>query len=88
MPSPDSKTPGVIVSPPSRIRDSIKVEVERALAQIPPGKQSMAQVDIHLKSGINVAYAYKTGKGWTVGAYVGKTWSGPVEGGASVTKIW
>lgn len=85
---PDPQKPGVIALPPSAISDSIRREVDKALAQIPPGKQGMAQVDIDLKHGVNVAYAMRTPTGWEAVIFVGKQWSGDIRAGAHVSKTW
>lgn len=79
---------GVVTLPPSAIRESIRSEVDKALAEIPAGKQGMAQVNISLKDGVNVAYATKLPSGWTAVVYVGRKWDSELIGGAHVSKTW
>jgi hypothetical protein len=66
------------------ISASVERAVERELAKIPPEGKHMAEVAIEFQRGINLAYAYSTGREWKIGVYVGKHWEGPVEGGAFV----
>lgn len=79
---------GVVSLPPSAISESIRKEVNRALAEIPEGKTGLMQVDISLEQGVNIAYAMKTPKGWEAVVYVGKHWDGDLVAGARVKKVW
>jgi hypothetical protein len=87
-----SEQPGVVVTPPHLIGDSIKRHVEATLGTIPPGKGHVAELSITLESGVNVAYAARIHDGprageWDVVAYVGKNWNGPIQGGVNVRWI-
>lgn len=80
--------PGVIVTPPSQIRASIKTQVDAALADIPPEKTG-ALVAVSTPVGVNLAVAARLRTGWTIAAWVGKNWRGPaVDFGTQVTKTW
>lgn len=74
--------PGVVTVPATQIRDSIKRQVEAVLATLPTDKAQVAEIGVDLATGVNLVYAARFGEEWTAVAYVGKNWSGPIEGGA------
>ena len=80
--------PRVLVSPPSAIRESLKIEVAKLLKDLPSDKGAMAEVSVDLERGINLVYAYRGQNGWEAGAWVGRHWDGPVVGGLHIRKVW
>lgn len=78
---------GVVIAPARVISDSIKAAVDRTLGELPPGTHG-AIVGIATDKGVNLAIAHRSDHGWEVAAYIGKTWTGPIEGGAFVKKTW
>jgi hypothetical protein len=83
--------PGVAITPPTMIADSIKREVDRVLNQLPETK-AFVRIDVEVARGTNVVFGYRDtfdGK-WKVaaGGWIGKDWSMPAKGwnaGASIT---
>ena len=85
--TPINKLPGAMVTPPDLIRASIKQAVDRALADIPPGR-SGALVAVATLDGVNLAVAHKADD-WEIVAWVGKSWqSDAFSAGAQVKKTW
>ena len=77
--------PGPMV--PTTIAASIRSSVAAVLGDLPADAKG-AVVAIATEKGVNLAVAYRGERGLTVGAYIGKEWSRPIEGGVVVTKIW
>lgn len=73
--------------PPGPIAAMIKSQVHQVLAEIPDGKNG-ALVAVGTAEGINLAVAHRTGDHFTVVAWIGKSWTGPLDGGASVRATW
>jgi hypothetical protein len=86
--SPTNNIPGVVKMPPTAIRGAIRAAVADALAAIPPGQQSLAEVAVSLEDGVNLVYAHKVDGRWTAAAYVGRRWDGEIRAGAIVTATW
>jgi hypothetical protein len=78
---------GVVEVPLVAISASIERHVQRALAEVPAGKNG-ALVAVATEGGVNLAVAHRAGDDWTVAAWIGKDWRGPVEGGAYVKRTW
>lgn len=87
--SPLNPRSGVVVTPPGMIRSAIKLEVDRALADIPKDKNG-AMVAVATPAGVNLAIAAKTGNGWEVVGWIGKSWAAgsKIDYGAQVKKTW
>jgi hypothetical protein len=73
--------------PPAQLIPDISASIAKAVAALPQGK-SGALVGVATTSGVNAAVVAKINDTWTVQAYVGKTWSGPVTGGAQILATW
>jgi hypothetical protein len=87
--SPTNAVSGVVKTPPTAIRGAIRSAVAEALASIPEGKTSMAEVAVSLEDGVNLVYAHKSPSGrWEAAAYVGRRWDGEIAAGAVVTATW
>jgi hypothetical protein len=89
--SPLPPNKGVVILPPSAIRDSIKREVDKVLTQLPAGKGVVAEIAVTLEGGVNAAVAYRsqddeTWGQWQVGFYIGteKSFRTNLQGGAYV----
>lgn len=74
-------------APPEDLVPSIRASLDKAIATLPPGANG-ALVGIATERGVNAAVVAKGDHGWQVSAWIGKTWSGPVEAGARVMKTW
>lgn len=87
--SPTNGVSGVVLTPPSNIRGSIKAAVAEVIATIPPGKKAVVEIAVALETGVNVVYAFKGANGkWTVASWLGSNWSGKLAGGAQITRAW
>lgn len=81
--------PGVVTMPPESVHQSIKAQVDAALAGVKAGR-TMAILNVHTHKGVNLAVAHRFSDHFEVVAYVGKSgWDRPldtssVEGGVSV----
>lgn len=86
-----NEQPGVVSLSPQQatgvISASIRASVAAALKDVPENAKG-AVVAIATEKGVNLAIAYRGERGLTVGAYVGKQWSRPIEGGIIVQQIW
>lgn len=78
-----------MVVPTSHIRESIRTEVAKVLAEVPPGKTG-AMVAVATPVGVNLAVAAKMENGWEVVGWVGKSWGKgkAIDYGAQVKKTW
>ncbi len=72
--------------PPSLLEDA-HAALQQALGTLPPGAQG-ALVGVATASGVNAVVVAKAPHEWAVQAWIGKTWTGPITGGASVLKVW
>jgi len=54
---------------------------------LPQGK-SGALVGVATTSGVNAAVVARINDTWTVMAFIGKTWQGPITGGAQILATW
>ena len=73
--------------PPDHLIPDISASIQRALATLPQGK-SGALVGVATTSGVNAAVVARINDTWTVQAWIGKTWTGPVTGGAQILATW
>lgn len=95
VPLPPSK--GVVILPPSAIRDGIKREVEKVLATLPKDRGFIADIGISLEGGINAAVAFRSPTNpnnpnsweWQVGMYIGteKSFTTNLQSGAYVRLV-
>ena len=80
--------PGVVVTPATQIGDGIQLAVANVLAGLPPDAHG-AIVGIATREGLNLAFAYRVGKGFEVGAWVGKSgWTQPLGAGVTLRKVF
>ena len=81
--------PGVSVVPPGMIAESIKTQVNAAIASLPNDK-TVAMIGVATVEGMNLALvARKEHERWGdvgVSAWIGKKWAGSIEGGVGV--VW
>lgn len=82
--------PGILVdkgvamnTPPASLLSAITKEVQAAAATLPPGSKG-ALVGVATMTGVNLALVSKVNEHITVTAFIGKTWSQPIKGGAAV----
>ncbi len=73
--------------PPAELITAVNGQISAALASLKPGSNG-ALVAIATQSGVNGAIVAKLPHGWSTVAWLGKTWSGPLEGGVAVKAEW
>jgi len=84
-----SAAPGVVTVPQSSVHLDIQRQVTQFLQGVQPGT-TMAVLNLHSKSGVNLAVAHKFGDHWDTALWIGKSgWDTPlkdsVEGGVTLT---
>jgi len=73
--------------PPDHLIPDISASIAKAVAALPQGK-SGALVGVATNAGVNAAVVAKVNDVWTIQAFIGKTWKGPVTGGAQILATW
>jgi hypothetical protein len=74
-------------APPAHLFADVIAEIKDAVATLPDGKHG-AIVGVVTLTGSNAAVVAKIGQEWVVTAFVAKSWSKPLEGGATISKSW
>ena len=83
-----STASGVLMTtPPARLIPDLRASMDRALAAL-SDNTGTAVVGLVTERGVNAAVVARGANGWRVETWIGKTWGGPVEGGAFVVKAW
>lgn len=73
--------------PPMHLIQDVQRSIDTAIKQLPPDANG-GLVAIATEHGVNAAVVAKLDHGWTVTSWIGKAWSEPISGGASVMKVW
>ena len=82
------RAPGVALTPPPPgIRASLDKQIALLIAELPAEKKG-AVVTLVTTTGVNLAVIARVNKLWTVKAWVGKSWGGPVDGAGEVAASW
>lgn len=74
-------------APPVSLLAEAQQIVKGMTAQLPPGANG-AIVGIATKDGWNAAVVHRVGTQFTVGSWVGKTWTGGLTGGGVIVATW
>jgi hypothetical protein len=77
----------VFTTPPEVLLPSIHASIAHAIASLPPEAHG-ALVGVATEAGVNAAIVAKLDDDWEVMAWIGKSWRGPIAGGAQVMKTW
>lgn len=89
-PAPDASTPAAGVAfnaPPPHLISDTMANINAALATLPPDAHG-AIISVADQSGVNAAVVAKIADQWSVVAFVGKTWTGPIQYGAEARWTW
>jgi len=73
--------------PPAEIFPSVMAAVHEAIGKLSPEARG-AMIGVVNTHGANAVVVAKMPHGWAVQAFIGKSWSGPVDYGANVIKEW
>jgi hypothetical protein len=86
----DAPKPGVVITPPHLIADSIKSSVEKVFAGVEPG-HGTAMVEVELETGVNLVIGHRfDGEKFDldVATWIGKSWAAGGNVGAAVRASW
>jgi hypothetical protein len=73
--------------PPAEIFPSVMAAVHEAIGQLSPDARG-AMIGVVNTHGANAVVVAKLTYGFEVQAWIGKSWSGPMDYGANVIKEW
>ena len=74
-------------APPAPILGAMLRQIDAQIALLPADANG-AVVAVATEAGINAAIVHRVGSRFQVAGFIGKRWSTPVEGGASVKFSW
>lgn len=87
--APDPNKPGAAtVAPPLSLLPVLNKQIDEAINSLPADSAGNLLINVETTRGINIAYVQKLNDVWTVTAWFGKSWGGPVHAGATVRAAW